>query len=128
MAPWPINLSNLSNIYIYIYIYILDWVKIILYLKTNLGLDDESAEEFQLYSLLMCDQIWYSRNKARVEGSKSNPIELARQIRRVFEKHKQAWSKLPRRPPKINIWQSPPNSRVKLNFDAAIGKRKFLWQ
>jgi len=114
MAPWPINLSNLSNIYIYIYIYILDWVKIILYPKTNLGLDDESAEEFQLYSLLMCDQIWYSRNKARVEGSKSNPIELARQIRRVFEKHKQAWSKLPRRPPLIFGSPSKQLGKIKL--------------
>ena len=104
MAPWPINLSNLSNISI------LGWVKIILYPKTNLGLDDESVKEFQLYSLLMCYQIWFSRNKAKVEGSKSNPIELARQIIHVFEEHKQAWSKLPRRPPKLNIWQPPPNS------------------
>ena len=79
MTPWPINLSNLSNISI------LDWVKIILDPKTNLGLDDEFAQEFQLYSLLICDQLWFFRNKARVEGSKSNPIELARLIRRVFE-------------------------------------------
>ena len=42
MALWLVNLSNLSNISI------LDWVKIILYPKKNLGLDDESAKEFQL--------------------------------------------------------------------------------
>ena len=118
MAPWPINLSSLSNISI------LDQVKIILNPKKNLGLDDESAQEFQLYSLLICDQLWFFRNKARVEGSKSNPIELARQIRSVFEEHKQAWSKLPRRPPKINTWQPPPNSQIKLNFDAAIREEK----
>ncbi|KAL0007736.1 hypothetical protein SO802_009238 [Lithocarpus litseifolius] len=80
--------------------------------------------EWFLSTLRLFQPTIYPRNKARVEGSKSNPIELARQIRHVFEEHKQAWSKLPRRSPKINIWQPPPNSWVKLNFDAAIREEK----
>ena len=61
-----------------------------------------------------------------MEGSKSNPIELVRQIRCVFEEHKQAWSELPRRPPKIDIWQPPSNNWIKLNFDAAIREEEIF--
>ena len=81
---------------------ILDWVKIILNPKTNLGLDDESAKDFQPCALLICDQIWFPRNKAKWRDQ-SNPIELVRQIRCVFGEHKQALSELPRRPPKIEL-------------------------
>ena len=38
------------------------------------------------------------RNKVRVEGVKSNPMEIARQILRAFEEHKQAGRELIKKP------------------------------
>ena len=70
MAAWPINLSNLSNISI------LDWVKIILYPKTNLGLDDESAKEFQLYSLLSVIKYGFPRTKLGWRDLKAIQLSL----------------------------------------------------
>ena len=70
MAPWPINLINLSIISI------LDWVKIILNPKTNSGLDDESAKDFQPCALLICDQIWFPSNKAKWRDLKAIQLSL----------------------------------------------------
>ena len=40
-----------------------------------LGLNEESVKDFQLYATILCDHLWMARNKARVEGSKSNPTQ-----------------------------------------------------
>ena len=59
-----------------------------------------------------------------MEGNNSNPIELARQILRVFQEHKQAWSEQSMRPNKDVSWLLPPSNWIKLNFDAAIREKK----
>lgn len=38
------------------------------------------------------------KNKVRVEGVKGSPMEIARQILRFFEKHKQAGRELIKKP------------------------------
>ena len=65
-----------------------------------------------------------TRNKTRVEGKSSNPLELSRQILRSFEEHKQAWKDKLHSPIRIAIWKPPPNGWVKLNFDAAVREEK----
>ena len=72
MAPWPLVTHKLANVSI------VDWIKDIIYPSSKLGLVDELAWEFQLYAAIFCDQLWWARNKARVEGINSNPTELAR--------------------------------------------------
>ena len=57
---------------------ILDWIKVILNPKSMLGLNEEFVKDFQLYATILCDHLWVARNKARVEGSKSNPTNLSR--------------------------------------------------
>ena len=65
-----------------------------------LGLNEESVKDFQLYVAILSDHLWMTRNKARVEGSKSNRSDLARQIFRVFMEHKEAWKEQNERPSK----------------------------
>ena len=67
-----------------------------------------------------------ARNKARVEGYKSDPTDLSRQIFRVFMEHKEAWKEKNERPSKDVIWSPPPKCWIKLNFDAAIREEKTI--
>ena len=67
-----------------------------------------------------------ARNKARVEGSKSDPTDLSRQIFRVFMEHKEAWKEKNERPSKDVIWSPPPKCWIKLNFDVAIREEKTI--
>ena len=65
-----------------------------------------------------------SRNKAQVEGIKITPVELARQVNKSFEEHKQAWKIQSKNSSKDKIWILPPPSWIKLNFDVAIREGK----
>ena len=103
---------------------IADWVKMIINPKHGQGLEGEEDKDFQLYAEILCDPIWMTRNKARVEGLKSNPTELLRQILRSFKEHNQAWRAQPKRHMREIKWQAPPESWVKLNFDPAIRDEK----
>ena len=89
---------------------ILDWIKVILNPKSMLGLNEESVNDFQLYATILCDHLWMARNKARVEGSKSDPSVLSRQILRVFMEHKDAWKEKNERPSKDVVWSPLPRS------------------
>ena len=82
LSTWPLRLNTLDSISI------VDWVKLIINPKSFLALDDETSKEFQLFAAIMCDHVWMCRNKARVEGIKMAPIELARQVCNSFEDHK----------------------------------------
>ena len=109
LAPRPLILNKLSSLSM------VDWIKVILNQKTKLGLDEEAARDFQLYvardfqlyAAILCDQIWMSKNIAKVEGTKSNLVELARQIHKIFQEHKQAW-RLQLLKPSRKIQWSPP--------------------
>ena len=103
---------------------ILDWIKAILNPKSMLGLNEESVKDFQLYASILCDHLWMARNKARVEGSKSDPTDLSRQIFKVFMEHKDAWKEQNERPSKEVVWSPPPKNWIKINFDVAIREEK----
>ena len=103
---------------------IVDWVKLIINPKSFLALDDEASKEFQLFAAIMCDHVWMCRNKARVEGIKMAPIDLARQVCKFFEDHKQACKLECKKSSKDSTWSSPPPSWIKLNFDTAIREGK----
>ena len=62
--------------------------------------------------------------KQEWKGINSNPTELARQILRVFQEHKQHWKVQSVRPKKDVSWSPPPSNWIKMNFDAAIREEK----
>ena len=70
-GPWPPNMSHMHNVSI------ADWVKMIINPMHGLGLKGEEAKGFQLYAAILCDQIWMTRNKARLEGIKTSPKMVA---------------------------------------------------
>lgn len=90
--------------------------------KPFLVLDDEATKEFQLFAAIICDQVWISRNKAHVDGIKIALADLARQVNKSFEEHKQAWKIQSKNSSMDKTWIPPPPSWIKLNFDAAIRK------
>ena len=92
--------------------------------RPSTGLNEESVKDFQLYATILCDHLWMARNKARVEGSKSNPTNLSRQIFSVFMEHKEAWKEQNERSSKDVVWSPPPRSWINLNFDAIICEEK----
>ena len=53
--------------------------------KHGLGLEGEEAKDFQLYATILCDQIWMTRNKFRLEGIKTSPKKVARQVDKSYE-------------------------------------------
>ena len=118
LSPWLLRLNTLDSISI------VDWVKLIINPKPFLDLDDVASKEFQLFVAIMCDQVRMCRNKARVEGIKIALIDLARQVYKSFEEHKQAWKLQCKNSSKDKTWFPPPPSWIKLNFDAAIREGK----
>ena len=69
---------------------IANWVKMIIDPKHGLDLEGEEAKDFQFYAAILCDQIWMTRNKVRLEGIKTSPKEVARWVNKSYEKHKNA--------------------------------------
>ena len=69
LAPRPLILNKLSSLSV------VDWIKVILNQKTKLGLDEEAARDFQLYAAILCDQIWMSKNIAKVEGVRISALK-----------------------------------------------------
>ena len=70
----------------------------ILYPEDLLELNSEESRNFQPFAVIVCDHVWMIKNKVRVEGVKSSPMEIARQILRFFEEHKQARRELIKKP------------------------------
>ena len=103
---------------------IADWVKMIINPKHGQGLEGEEAKDFQLYAEILCDQIWMTRNKARLEGIKTSLKKVARQVNKTYEKHKNVWRNQLTKPPKDSSQTPPPLNWIKLNFNAAIREDK----
>ena len=120
LAPWPLNMSNLSHIDI------IEWIKCIIDPKTKLGIRDEESLHFQLYASIVCDRIWMQRNKARMGEDIGSVVDLVRTIQSSFIEQKATWDEVRGKKLKLfgSSWIPPPVGWVKLNFDAAIRENK----
>ena len=85
MAPWPLDMSNLSHIDI------IEWVKCIIDPKVKLGIREEESHHFQLYATIVCDRIWMQMNMARLGEDIGSVVDLARKIQSSFNEQKAAW-------------------------------------
>jgi hypothetical protein len=73
---------------------------------------------FQIFSTVLCDLLWFSRNQAIHKGVIHDALKLAPNIKRVSREHYAAWSS--KKKPVKEIWSKPPSGFCKVNFDIAI--------
>ena len=73
---------------------------------------------FQIFASILCDLLWFARNKAVHEGLIPDITTLASSIRKTTLDHAAAWqstSSLVK-----EFWSPPPAGSFKVNFDTAI--------
>jgi hypothetical protein len=97
-SPWPIHPNRLP------FTFISDWVAFILNLGQHLNLQLQKAQSFTLLAFVICDQVWFHRNKMLMSTQPSQasptsqtnpppslPPHLAHEIQKIFLFHQQAW-------------------------------------
>jgi hypothetical protein len=67
------------------------WIEGILAPHSVLGIPLADCHLFQIYASVLCDQIWYARNKAVHEGSIQDISTLASSIRKSALDHAATW-------------------------------------
>jgi hypothetical protein len=95
-----------------------NWIKGIIHPHSSLGIPLADTHLFQIFAAVLCDVLWFSRNKAVHEGVIPDINNLANSIRRTSLDHATAWkssSSLVKVP-----WTPPPAGSYKINFDTAI--------
>ncbi|XP_059429859.1 uncharacterized protein LOC132163555 [Corylus avellana] len=73
---------------------------------------------FQIYATVMCDLMWFSRNRAVHDGVFPNVLVLSTTIKKISLDHFKAWKDISS--PCVERWSPPVGSSLKINFDTAI--------
>jgi hypothetical protein len=115
---WPLDITALCISEIS------DWLNVILHPGT-IGIPPADFHLFQIFAMVACDRIWYSRNKAHHDGWIPNALSISADVNRTSRTHFRAWSN------KIShvrqIWAKPAPLCFKINYDTAI-RRNFSAQ
>jgi exonuclease III len=75
-----------------------DWFSIILN-PARIGIPLEDFHKFQIFAMVACDHIWFSRNKAHHEDLVPDALAISAHINKLVQEHFLAWkSSLPRIP------------------------------
>ena len=112
-----------------------DWVAFILNPGKHLNLQLQEAQSFTLLASVICDQVWFHRNKmlksnqpfpssltSQPNPPLSPPPHLTHEIHKTFLFHQQAWEYSTQKTtiPTHKPWSPPPPGWHKINFDAAM--------
>jgi hypothetical protein len=112
---WPLDSLAWSSISLS------GWVKGIISPNTAFGIPQSDVHLFQIYASVLCDQLWFSRNKVIHGGIIPDITKLAAAIKKSALAHAATWSSIPA---KIDlVWIPPPVGHFKINFDTAIRDR-----
>jgi hypothetical protein len=95
-----------------------DWIKGITTSHASFGIPKSESHLFQIYAAVICDLLWFSRNKAHHEGIIPNISILASSIRKTTLAHAAAWKASS--PSESKAWCPPSPGHHKINFDMAI--------
>jgi hypothetical protein len=95
-----------------------NWIKGILSPHSTFGIPKSETHLFQIFAAVLCDLLWFSRNKAHHEGIIPNISILASTIRNTALVHAAAWKVSS--PSEPEPWCPPPLGHHKINFDTAI--------
>ncbi|KAL3642607.1 hypothetical protein CASFOL_013422 [Castilleja foliolosa] len=112
---WNFNASNFSNFTI------VQWLAFIFDEKNNLFTSPALRAEFILFTAILFDDIWYSRNLI-AHGSPGFPVQVL--VANVSRKTKAHWTSLIQTSISTAavhlVWKCPPADWVKINVDAAF--------
>ncbi|GLT68009.1 hypothetical protein SLA2020_402740 [Shorea laevis] len=109
-SPWPLDSTVLN------FPSMMDWIKFIIS-PSSLGINRKDHHHFQIFAAVLCDLLWFYRNKAYHDGLLFDALLISRNINRITHEHFKAWALIPSPPEK---WKSPPVLWFKINFDTAI--------
>ncbi|XP_062165083.1 uncharacterized protein LOC133871673 [Alnus glutinosa] len=115
---WPLDITALciSDIF--------DWLHIILHPEL-IGIPPVDFHLFQIFAMVACDRIWYSRNKAHHDGWIPNALSISADVNRSSRTHFRAWSN--KLSPVPHVWTKLAPLCFKINYDTAI-RRNFSAQ
>ena len=112
LSLWPLNSLKWASLSLS------EWIIGILTPHSSFGIPFADSHLFQIFAVMLCDLMWFSRNQAVHKGVFPEVSTLAASIKRVSLEHYVAWS-LKLHPAK-EVWPKPPQGFCKVNFDAAI--------
>lgn len=68
------------------------WIKIIINPKTKLPIQEQEAQQFQLFATLAMDNLWFLRNQV-IHNSTNPSIEMfITKVSQTFKEHANAWT------------------------------------
>jgi hypothetical protein len=94
------------------------WIKGILTPHSSFSIPLANSHLFQIYVVVLCDMLWFSKNQAIHNGVIPDVSMLAANINRISLEHYTTWttiSNLVR-----ELWSPSSTDIFKVNFDAAI--------
>jgi hypothetical protein len=94
-----------------------NWIKGIITPHISFSIPLAYSHLFQVFAIVLCDLLWFSRNKAIHEGVVLDVLTLANTIKKTSLEHAAAWKSLS---PKPKAWSLPAAGFFKINFDIAI--------
>ncbi|GLT53027.1 hypothetical protein SLA2020_263250 [Shorea laevis] len=109
---WPLDSSSWSHLSLD------NWIKGILNPALNFGIPFKDSHLFQIYAAVLCDLLWFHRNKAAHEGIIPDILGVAGSIKKITLEHYAAWQSLTA--PVPEKWEPPKPGSFKVNFDTAI--------
>jgi hypothetical protein len=90
----------------------------ILFPNQTFGIPLANIHLFQIYAAILCDMLWFSRNKAIHKGVLPDASKFAEDINRISLDHHAAWKT--KAQPMRELWSPPQAGNFKVNFNTAI--------
>jgi hypothetical protein len=103
---WPLDILALHISFMF------DWLNIILHLEM-IGIPLVDTHFFQIFAMVACDRIWFSRNKAFHEGLIPNALFVSSSVNQVSRAHFSTWSN--KTSSIKQVWKKPDSGCFKIN-------------
>jgi hypothetical protein len=108
---WPMDISTLHISSMS------DWLSIILH-PEMIDIPLVDTHLFQIFAMVACGKIWFSRNKAFHEGLIPNALSVSSTVNQVSRTHFSAWSN--KTTSMKQVWKKPYLDCFKINYDTSI--------
>jgi hypothetical protein len=101
-----------------------NWIKGILSPHQSFGIPPDDTHLFHLYAAVLCNMLWFSRNKAIHKGVIPDVSKFVENVRRISLDHQAAWNS--KAQPVQDIWSPPQEGNLKINFASATNDPFFV--